>query len=718
MIKNITLLFIVLMSFGCNSNSQTVTIYKKNEVMPVISVTETSLYPAAIVLCDLFEEATGVRPSVIGTEPDKDKLAITIGFFKNEWDAAFSIAHVKDNVVAIKGGNIEQVHNAVRYFFTEYTGLTQFTGPAKKEKADEITIPVNLAYKHTPDFEYREPYFPANFDDNFRRWNMTHTLEEEWALWGHNIGKVIRTTPGMYARVDGEVYKDQFCFSSPELQAALIKYIKGQAKENPEKEKFMIMPNDDAVVCQCSACTATGNTKMNASPAVFTLLNKLAKEFPEQQFFSTAYITTQTPPEFKLEKNGGVMLSTMSFPKGVAVASSDKKDLVGKTFSGWKKVTDKIYLWDYAINFDNYFDFYPTVSISQQNLQFYKAKGVTGVFMQGSEDRYSAFADLKCYLYAQLLQNTEVNLSMLTSRFFSHQYPEVNDLLFDYYTKIEDLSFKSKQKMDIYGGTGPAKKKYMNESGFNLFYDNLIKTTDTITASKNKELQSLLLAFTFQKLELLRTTPDLDDTGYATIVKDSVAKLKPEIPVLLSRLKKLQAKTGIDIYNESGASLKEYIKNWESMIIAQGYKNLLYGKNLLVTSKLDEDYPDGRVLTDGAIGFNDYYNNWLIVTSDTLAVKIDPAGLEKANMLVMNFLNDPRHKIYMPKQVSVVVGSRRYSAEVKPYNDEKNAGKNKVSIPIVIKKGDKAINIQVIKQAAYLNKSIACDEIFIIKNTD
>ncbi|KAF2516312.1 DUF4838 domain-containing protein [Flavobacterium salilacus subsp. salilacus] len=708
MIKKLVIVLVILVSFGCDSNSQTYTVYEKNAVEPVILINDTALRPIAEDLCDFFEQTAGMRPVITDKISSKNVPVIAIDILKKTDDnSAFTITH-KKNTITIKGIDIEALYNVNRYFFANYTAVNQFSVKTT-DTITKINIPINLDYKRTNDFEYREPYFPDNFSKQFRRWNATQTLEEEWALWGHNIGKVIKVTPAMLAKVDGEVNEEQLCFSSPELETALKQYIKKQIKENQEQDKFMIMPNDNAVVCRCDRCEAVGNTKTNASPAVFSLLNKLAKSFTEHHFFSTAYITTQQPPSFKLEPNAGVMISTMAFPKGVVMETSDKKDVVKTTFDKWKNVTGKIYLWDYAINFDNYFEFYPTVSTAQQNLQFYKNLGVTGVFMQGSEDRYSAFSDLKCYLYALLLQDVELNINKEIAFFFSNKYPDaVSTLLTDYYTKIENLSLKSVRTMDIYGGISASKKKYLNESGFEPFYDRLIKTTDTLNDAETKMTEPLLLAFTFQKLEILRTSPNLDDTGYATVTNDSIVKLKPEVNQLLERLKKLKATTGIDIYNESGYMLSDYIHYWEKQIIGKTYKNRLFGKKVQVLSELDEDYPDSRMLTDGAVGFNDYYNNWLLVTGDTLSVQVTAADVKGSTEVEMNFLNDSKHKIYLPQRVEVIIDGRKYEAEIK----ETKSAICKVVIPVIIKPEDKKIIVNVVKQPQYANKSIACDELY------
>jgi hypothetical protein len=711
MYKKIAILLLILAGWGCEGNPQDFVIYKKNEVVPVVVVTDPSLHPVAEDLCDLFEQAAGIRPKIV-KDAAKNDVALFIGSYKKrdkEDEALFSISHTKKGI-EINGIDKEALYYANRYLFSEFAGLSSFTVQEPAKKTNEIKVPANLDIYFSPSFEYREPYFPDNFNKEYRRRNMTQTLEEEWGLWGHNIGKAVPYNEKMFAVIDGEINEEQYCFTSPELKDALAAYI----KSNPagaDANRYMIMPNDNMLVCQCGRCAATGNTKNNASPAVFSLLNKLAKQFPGRQFFSTAYMTTQKPPAFKLEKNTGVMLSTMDFPKGVVLAESDKKTIAEAAIAAWKQVTDKIYLWDYAVNFDNYFEFYPTVSIAQKNLQFYKSRGITGVFMHGSEDRYSAFAGLKSYLYAKLLQDTDTNIKYHANNYFSTLFPQSGSLLFDYYTKAEQLAAESKKQEDIYGGMAQARKKYLDASGFDAFYDKLIHQCDTIQGEEKKNLQPLLLAFTFQKLELMRTS-GLKDGGYANMQNGKVL-IKPETVKLLARLKELKAATGIDIYNETGATLTRYIEDWQQLL-DKGYQNVLYNKKVQVLSETDEDYADSRMLNDGATGFTDYYNNWMLFTKDALRVKTDATEVTGATSVVMNFLHDPRHKIYLPQRVEVVINNREYQVTL-PVAEDKKPAIITISVPIEIKSGDTDITIGVIKQEEYKNRSVATDEIYFKK---
>ena len=167
-------------------------------------------------------------------------------------------------------------------------------------------------------FKYRDTYFPmVTNTEEFKAEYKNTPLDETWGLWGHNLPKWIpfyipQDSP-VYALIDNDRNKEQFCFSSEELKEIIIKNIKDRKKSY---DYYMINPNDNGLVCQCDKCKAAGNTQTDASPALFNLLGELAEKFPNQEFFTTAYISVKTPPKKQQPKNVGVFFSTIEYQKG------------------------------------------------------------------------------------------------------------------------------------------------------------------------------------------------------------------------------------------------------------------------------------------------------------------------------------------------------------------------------------------------------------------
>lgn len=707
--KLLFLLLTQLLLVGC-ANSKDFVLYNNNSALPFILASNQHELKAATQFQQLFKTATGKSIEVKnnGTN-DGDRKNIALIIDRDITSDYFHI-YIEENTLYIKAASLNGLLTGISNFFSAYVGLTQFDNAKTFVPLTEIKLDQNLNYTPKYDFEYREPYFAQNFDPSFRYWNSTHSIEDKWALWGHNIAKAVKVSPQMLAKINGKINDEQFDFSSKELEKALIDYISGKLENDPGVNHFMIMPNDNDVVCLCEACKKEGNTANNASPAVFSLLNRLADKFPQAVFFSSAYITTQTPPKTKLKANTGVMISTMSFPKGIIIEKSPKAASISRIFDDWKAVTDQIYLWDYAINFDNYFEFYPTLLIQQQNLIYYKNKGVTGVFMHGSDEGgFVAFGDLKAYIYAQLFKDVNTDVEKEIKLFFAKQYPKTGAILANYYLNAEQTAFKSNKIIDIYGGIQQFKNKYLILTDLNNLFNKIYTLYPSANTEEQKKLNLVLASVSFQKLEILRTN-GVSENGYAIPANNSSATINEQSTVALKSFKEYSTANGIKIYNEIGSLVSDYLKQWQDLL-NQPYKNLLYGKPLKALSKLDEDYPNIKVLNDGALGFTDYYNNWLISTVEPLKVEIATKDISEASWLEMHFLVDKKHRIYAPESVVLTLDGKSQEYKLKEEAFTGLTGVQKLRVQVKIPKATQSVTLSVKKKPEFEKRAIACDEI-------
>ena len=58
-------------------------------------------------------------------------------------------------------------------------------------------------------------------------------------------------------------------------------------------------------------------------------------------------------------------------------------DIYGQ-FENWRVITDRFYVWDYAVNFNDYLSWYPNLGVIKENLLYYREIGVAGVLTEGA----------------------------------------------------------------------------------------------------------------------------------------------------------------------------------------------------------------------------------------------------------------------------------------------------------------------------------------------
>lgn len=562
------------------------------------------------------------------------------------------------------------------------------------------------------DFDYREPYFSPNQQSEYARILGTNLVEEDWAIWGHNLKQALGGNKKVYTKQTSwkDIEAVQYCFSNGEIYKELKRYIDnnfGDGKENPRR--FMIMPNDNDIVCTCDQCISNGNTPDNATPAVTKLIKQIAGHFPHHMFFTTAYLTTKQPPKEKLPHNTGVMISTIDLPKGVAFNGQKEVKEFLSTLDKWKSCTSNIYIWDYAANFDDYLTPLPVLIGLKEQLSFFKSKGVNGIFLNANGYDYSPFDDMKTFVAASLMTETTLPVDSLCCLYFDRFYPTGGKVLGDYYLSLEKTMQERKKPYDIYGGFDKTMKTYLDIDAFVKFYNSLKHLISTTEGEEQERLKKLFTALSFTRLQVAYYQKT-NKHGFATINGNRLS-VKPEIKAIYDNLSQYTKYKDLLNYKEVGGSLKLYLSNWDRIYKENPFENLLMNKPLKVLSRLDEDYRHIEVLNDGIRGFGEeYHQGWHLCSTDDLLVRFDTDGLKKATKIQLRFLVDEKHHIYLPDKVEL------YKNEV-VYKDIALTKEEKFGFTsIVTYSGDVdisdagSVDIKVYRKAGG-KSSLACDEI-------
>lgn len=720
MFKKYIYLFIIFLSVTAFAQNKVMLFSKEQKISPKINIplaADQFVAKAANDFNKYFKEVTGETLQIErsnGLNKNYNYILLRI----NPTQKDNFCVYRKEKNITIQGSSQQNLFYAVADFFKRFTALNYQKNTISTTNFEtEIEVPDRFNYCSSPTFEYREPYYSSNFETEFRTWNKTSYLELEWGIWGHNLPKILKEyqlPETVFAEVGNKRVKNQFCFTSPILFDYINKSVKNIYDSDHSLNKFMILPNDNSIVCTCSTCKAAGNNKKNAAPAVFSFLNKLAKDNKKSSFFTTAYITVKDVPKFDAETNTGIFYSTINLQKGVPLEKSKDFKTFESDIKKWRDYVNNVYIWDYTVNFDNYFDIYPVIATTQQNLKLYKKLNVNGVFLHGSEYQYSAFQDLKTTLFAKLLWNPEIDVREEIKLYFSEKYSnKLAEILTHYYTYIDDAFYLSNKELSIYSGIDKTVKKYLNPKVFFDFYYEFDKHTQN--NKFDKEFLKLATALTFLKLEVMRDY-GLGIYGYGTLNKNREIIVKNEITLLLDNLIKYSRSAGLTSYNERNYTIKNYIENWRKSIYKNHRrKHYFYKKKFEVLSKLDEDYTNTKILNDGAFGLNDYNTNWHITSIDDLTLKIDKKGIAKAKKITFSFLQDTKHHIYYPSAIEILDINYNLIKKLNFQPIATNIDTKEISIELPKKLDDKQLTddfiIKIKRHITEGKNALACDEI-------
>ena len=720
MFKKYIYIIIFFLSFSACGQNKVILFSKERKISPKINIplsADKLVTKAAEDFNEKFKSITGESLKIErsnGLNNNYNYILLRVNPTQKEYICIYR----KGQNITIQGSSTQNLSYAVSVFFQNYTRLNYQEISKGKDTFDtEIEIPERFSTCSSPAFEYREPYYLSNFNPEFRAWNKTSYLELEWGIWGHNLPKILKeyTLPkSVYAKVGNKRIENQFCFTSDSLYKYVNKNVRKIYDSDHALNKYMILPNDNAIVCTCSTCKAVGNTDKNSAPAVFSFLNKLAKDNKKSSFFTTAYITVKEIPRFDAEANTGVFYSTINIQKGIPLENTKNFKTFKADIKKWRNYVKNVYVWDYTVNFDNYFDMYPIIKTTQQNLKLYQKLGVNGVFLHGSEYNYSSFQDLKATIFAKLLWNPDSNVNQEISDYFNNQYSKkLANVLTNYYAFVDDAFFVSNKELSIYSGIDKTVKKYLNPKVFFEFYDEF--NTHTQINKFDKEFLKLATALTFLKLEIMRDY-GLGIYGYGTLNNERQIIVKNEITTLLDNLARYSRSANLKVYNERNYKIEDYINSWRKSIYKyHKRKHYFYKKKFEVLSKLDEDYTNTKVLNDGAFGLDDYNTNWHISSIDNLVLKIDKAGIVKAEKITFSFLQDTKHKIYYPSAIEILDTNYKVIKKIKLQPKTINLETREISIELPKKLDDiqlpDSFIIKVTKNTTNGKNALACDEI-------
>ncbi len=556
------------------------------------------------------------------------------------------------------------------------------------------------------DFVYREPHFHPNLDIEYAPIIGTNEIEKDWGIWGHNLGSVLQKGSGnyIYARQNGNVDINQFCFSSEELYRQLEEHIHDNFEEKGNTtHRFMIMPNDNTIACDCELCKDRGNTPGNATPAVSFLIKRLAQRFPNQIFFTSAYLTTKYPPKDRWPDNTGIMISTIDLPKGVALENQKEIDPFLTTLANWRKATQNIYIWDYASNFDDYLTPIPVLYGLKKQLAFYKEHGVKGVFLNASGYDYTPFEDMKTYVAAALMMDCTLSVDDLCTKYFKRFYPKAGDVLSSYYLSLEKKLEKTNRPYNMYGGFKEAMKNYLDPADFVSFFNSIKSIIPTAGEDEKEKLEKMYAALCYTRLQVAYYLRN-GDYGYVKI-NDKELTLNPEIKPVLEKLSQYKD-FGLKGYKEAGGEIGIYLNNWNRILGKLPFKNLLLDEPIKLLSKPDEGYRQIDVLDNGVLGFfKEYHQGWILSSDDDLEVQFSAQNLKQAKKIVMTFLINERHRINIPSKIEIYKNGSIYK-DLKYKEEDSEIAVYETDVDFS--------NAESIKIRAYRNRnSIACDEIQI-----
>ena len=579
---------------------------------------------------------------------DPDKHALKVGFSPEATEmTAFTIAYfLEGEDLFISGGNSLSTLYAVYRFLERELGCMWLSPDAEKiPETKNIRIDAGTSYSYTPEIETRTVHSRLFYEDHSFADKLGVTYEGfPGYVPGHGVhtfhrfmpeSKFYEAHPEYYALRGDKRLTTQLCLSNEDVLRIVIDSVSALFERYPESAIISVSQDDNTQYCQCEHCAAIDEEEGSPSGSMIRFVNAVAEQFPHKMVSTLAYQYTRKPCQTRPASNVLITLCSIECDrsKPIEEGCSDFAD----DLKGWKELTENIRIWDYTTQFTNFLAPFP-------NIHLFRDSHAKWIFEQHSHQPSELF-ELRSYLTAQLLWNPDQNPDLIMEGFCEAYYQEAAPFILEYvHTIHEEIQQVPEFFLFLYGDPSQGFDSFLRPDLLKS-YDNLFTQAEEAASGKPEVLDRVKrarLSTHYAILEASRKglTPDF--------------QLSPEVRTRLETFEDICQSGRITMMNEMRFSVDEYISSYEIALERASLANIAAGKPVtLLTRPKKYAGEDPQVLTDGSLGGNSFYANWLGFEGNDMEAVIDLGEAEDISQVHTAFLKVTNHVVFFPEEVRI-----------------------------------------------------------------
>jgi hypothetical protein len=540
----------------------------KTVFLPVWTVeTEGTGFLAAAELARFLSEITGTNyPLVTGGAAPANSITVAPSSDSSLGKEGFAIRAAAGNI-RIEGGLPRGVLYGV-YGFLERLGCRWWSSTASQiPRRGRLTVPF-IDVRETPKLEYRDinsvdatnaRYAVRNrFNGHCSRLTPELGGKITYYPFVHTFNTLIPPEkyfdrhPEYFSLVDGKRIRErtQLCLTNPDVKRLAVEAVEKWIDEHPEATIFSISQNDWYNPCDCDECKKLAEAEGARSGPLIHFVNHIAeaieKKHPQLVIDTLAYqYTRPAPKHVRPRQNVCVRLCSIeccfNHPLRTctvvcSMANLEHGESFQKDLADWAKVCDRLYVWDYVVNFHHYVMPFPNFHVFADNIRFFIENNVKGVFEEAATSIYGGteFAELRAFVLGKLLWDPYQDTDKLVEEFITGYYRMAADPVREYFHLIHNEAAKNP---DVHFGiydqpripylTGEVVKK-----GFELF-DRALTLADDDEIYRRVRVASMPLRYwEVYTMPLDREErPALAERFFADLAELGINEIKERAPI-------------------------------------------------------------------------------------------------------------------------------------------------------------------------------------------
>lgn len=651
------ILILTLLSFKMMAQSE-ITITNKTKIIATAESTQ-----AAAGILKLYLEKSVSKPFEITTksqkESDVSEIILEISNDKKLKANEFSIKSDSKSIY-ITAPSQKYLRYAV-YSLLEIWEFRKFTATETYiPKVTQFTFSKNTSKTYQPSFDYRALFYPDCYDEDFRDWHKLDWHIDDFGLWGHSFSMLVppkeyfKNNPNLFALYEGERNTESLCMTNDTVVSLVEEKMTEIIAKTPHSQFYSVSQNDDVVYCECTQCKAMNTKYGGPQGSFYYFLNKIAARFPKTKITTLAYLHTFKPPvNLKIAPNIYTILCPIELDRGKPITNQNNPSFV-KNLENWSTTSPQLFLWDYTVQFSNFMAPFPNFESFQSNYKLFQKNKVKGLFVQGYADVPGDFSELRQYLLAKLMWNTDIDIKAVTADFLRGFYGKAAPFVAKYLDLIEANQNKSKAYLDIYSGPVQARNTFLTPEAMDQ-YDHYLEQANNAVENDSilsARVHKLRLALEFVYFEQAKFYGK-NQHGMFVVNTTGEKEVKPGLTERVLKFSQSCNQFGVYELSEDGISPDNYYKEW--LEICKNTTSHL-GEDLkvtFITPPSDEFKGKGSYgLVDGNWGYKNFNINWIGWYDTNPEIEVETKNLD-FNILKLNFLSDQRHWIFTPKNIKI-----------------------------------------------------------------
>jgi len=572
-----------------------------------------------------------------------------------------------NNSITIQGNNSKMLSYGVYEFLERFVGVRWYSKDfTLVPEISSINIPLDkeIIYKPlvtTRTVHSRLFYNDSSFADKLKVSNeaFPNYVPNARVHTFHRFipyEKFYDDHPEYYAFRNGKRLATQLCLTNENVLEIVKDSVDSFFKKYDLSTVISVSQDDNTQYCMCDNCSEIHDREGSPAGSMIYFVNQIAKSFPDKTISTLAYQYTRKPPLTKPESNVLITLCSIECDRSIPIDEGCKdfqSDLIG-----WSKLTENIRIWDYTTQFTNFLAPFPNWGTIKPNINLFVNNNAKWIFEQHSNNPSELF-ELRSYLMAKLLWDPNLDSNLVIKDFTNGYYGQGGVYIAKYIEEIQNQLNNAKPFfLFLYGDPSQAFDGYLSPKNLS-YYDSLFNEA-LLNVSKDsdyyKRIERSRLSIDYAILEAYRK--NFSKQYPLKFINDVVTMINPKVIDRLNKFYNIASLNDITLMNEMGFTVSEYVSNYKKALSLASKNNIAsFKKVTLLSNPKKYANEDSQVLTDGALGGNSFYSNWLGFEGNDLDAIIDLDSIQFINNISLNFLQVTNHIVFYPLNVQFEISN-------------------------------------------------------------